>query len=135
MQQKQQTIAKPAQLTGRGLFTGQQVSVTFQPAPADYGIVFSRKDLNGEEVPARIDHVIQKDRRTMLQQGNATVMTTEHVLSALAGLSIDNCIIEIDAPELPGGDGSAKIFTDVLLEAGVTTSEAPRRQLIIDTLS
>ena len=133
MQQKQQTIAKPAQLTGRGLFTGQEVSVTFHPAPADYGIVFARKDLNGAEVPARIDNVVQQDRRTMLQQGEATVMTTEHVLSALSGLSIDNCVIEIDATELPGGDGSAKIFTDVIQEAGITTSEAPRRQLIINT--
>ena len=100
MQQKQQTIAKTAQLSGRGLFTGQEVSVTFHPAPADYGIVFARKDLNGAEVPARIDNVVQQDRRTMLQQGEATVMTTEHVLSALSGLSIDNCVIEIDATEL-----------------------------------
>lgn len=133
MQDKQQTLAKSVSLSGRGLFTGQEVNVTLKPAPADYGIVFSRKDLNGEEVPARIDHVIQQDRRTMLQQGKASVMTTEHLLSALSGLSIDNCIVELDATELPGGDGSAKLFTDVILEAGLVVSDAPRRSLIIDT--
>ncbi|MBN4060871.1 UDP-3-O-[3-hydroxymyristoyl] N-acetylglucosamine deacetylase [bacterium AH-315-I18] len=133
MQHKQQTIAKPASVSGRGLFTGQQVNVTFKPAPPDYGIVFSRKDMGGEEIPARIDQVVQQDRRTMLQQGKATVMTTEHVLSALSGLAIDNCIIELDAMELPGGDGSAKLFTDVILEAGLNVSEAPRRTLVIDT--
>ncbi|MBL4702077.1 MAG: UDP-3-O-[3-hydroxymyristoyl] N-acetylglucosamine deacetylase [Phycisphaeraceae bacterium] len=133
MQHKQQTIAKPASVSGRGLFTGQQVNVTFKPAPPDYGIVFSRKDMGGEEIPARIDQVVQQDRRTMLQQGKTTVMTTEHVLSALSGLAIDNCIIELDAMELPGGDGSAKLFTDVILEAGLNVSEAPRRTLVIDT--
>ncbi len=131
--QYQQTIGKEVSFSGRGLFTGQEVVVTFQPAPPDHGVVFVRKDLGGKEIPASIDHVVQEDRRTMLRNGKATVMTTEHCLSALAGLHIDNVIVEIDALELPGADGSAKPYMDVLEQAGVQSTQAPRRTLVIDT--
>ncbi len=115
----QHTLAKPVSLSGRGLFGGQRVTATFDPAPANHGIVFSRCDLGDQHVPARIEHVITQARRTTLRSGEAIIETCEHCLSALAALNIDNVLIRLDGPELPDRDGSARPFYDVLSQVGV----------------
>lgn len=127
----QQTIAKPASLRGRGLFGGQEVSLTFRPAPPNHGVVFVRTDLGGTEVPALVHNVVKRARRTTIKSGNATVDTCEHVLSAIAGLRLDNLILELDGPEVPAMDGSAQPFYEALLEAGSAPSAEPRRRLVI----
>ncbi len=105
----------------------------FRPAEVDTGLVFVRTDLpERPTVPAQVDHVIPRQRRTTLQRGEATVEMVEHVLAALAGLNIDNCLIEIDAPETPGCDGSSQAFVEALNQAGIVTQDRPREVLIID---
>src|SRR5262249_51165510 len=111
----QHTIARPASLSGRGLFSGTPVNVTFKPAAANHGVVFVRTDLKGAHVPAVIANVAKRPRRSALRAGDAVIETCEHCLSALAGLGVDNIVIEIDAAELPGLDGSSKPFVDALL--------------------
>jgi len=128
----QQTITKPAEVDGRGLFGGAHCHVRFLPAPANHGLVFVRRDLGGAAVPATIDNVHKLPRRSALKVGDAVVEVTEHVMSAAAGLHIDNLTIELDAPELPALDGSAMPFLESMLAAGLTESDAPRRVLKIN---
>ena len=130
-QPRQHTIDRPASLQGRGLFGGQPVEVTFRPAPANHGVVFVRTDLGGKQVPASIQHVVKRPRRTALKRDDAEIHTCEHVLSALAGLRIDNLVIEINAPELPAFDGSAQPFVETLGEAGLVEIDAPRQCIVV----
>lgn len=127
----QQTIAGTTRMTGRGLFSGDPVNVTFKPAPPDSGITFVRTDLNNAHIPARITNVVKQDRRTTLQNGDASVATCEHCLSALAGMQIDNAVIELDAGELPGADGSAQPYMQAIEQAGIERTEVPRRKLVV----
>jgi len=127
----QQTIRQPTTLKGRGLFHGQYVTLTFKPAPVDHGVSFVRTDAGGITIPARVDHVVKRARRTTVKAEEVCVETCEHCLSALAGLGIDNVRIEIDGPEIPALDGSAKPFFDALNEAGLEQAEIPRRRLVI----
>lgn len=131
MDQLQQTIANTATITGRGLFSGKPATMTFRPAPADHGIVFVRKDLSDARVPATIEHIDTSPRRSMLKHADATIATTEHCLSALAALGVDNVLIEIDAEELPGLDGSAKPYYDVIAEAGLKSCDVKRNYLTV----
>jgi UDP-3-O-[3-hydroxymyristoyl] N-acetylglucosamine deacetylase / 3-hydroxyacyl-[acyl-carrier-protein] dehydratase len=104
----------------------------FRPAAADTGVVFVRADLPGRPaVPAHIRHVVPRRRRTSLQHGEATVEMVEHVLAALAGLRIDNCIVELDSVETPGCDGSSRAFVEALGAAGVVAQDRPRETLVI----
>lgn len=129
----QQTIAQPVTLTGRGLFSGKAVTAKFCPAPANHGVVFVRSDLNLARVPALIDHVVQADRHTCLKHDEALVETPEHCLSALAAMGVDNVLIEMDAPELPLLDGSAKPYVDALRDAGITEQDEQRTPPLIVT--
>ncbi|MBI9018257.1 MAG: UDP-3-O-[3-hydroxymyristoyl] N-acetylglucosamine deacetylase [Phycisphaerae bacterium] len=114
--QKQKTIAQPVKLEGRGLFSGQPVTMTFKPAPEDTGVVFVRTDLPcRSKIPVDIASVAQLPRRTALTNGPSTVETVEHCLAAVNALGINNLLIEIDACELPNIDGSSKPFADCLL--------------------
>ncbi|MBC8042244.1 MAG: bifunctional UDP-3-O-[3-hydroxymyristoyl] N-acetylglucosamine deacetylase/3-hydroxyacyl-ACP dehydratase [Rhizobacter sp.] len=129
----QRTIKTEVSLTGVGLHTGEDCTITFKPAPEDYGYRFIRTDLpNSPEIPADIDHVIDIRRGTTLGIGEAKVHTTEHVLSALYGLLVDNCRIELTGPEPPVCDGSSKPFVDALITAGFETQHAPKNFLVID---
>ncbi len=132
---KQKTIERPTTLEGRGLFMGEKATVKFLPAPQNHGIVFVRTDMSegGEPVriPALVTHVTKRARRTTLRRGAASIETCEHCLSAVAGLRIDNLIIEITGPELPGVDGSAQPYVDTLLEAGSVEQESKKRTLVI----
>lgn len=120
-------------MSGIGLHTGSVSTMTFKPAPEHYGIRFRRIDLPGSpEVPADVDHVVDLSRGTTIALGQAKVHTVEHVMAALAGLQIDNVLIELDAHEPPVGDGSAKPYVDVLMKAGFGKQNAPKDYLIID---
>ncbi len=134
MFEKQRTVKTSISLSGIGLHTGNQCTMTFRPAPPNHGIVFVRTDIPGSpSVIADIDHVVDISRGTTLQQGEARVHTVEHVLAAFAGLQIDNMIVELDANEPPIGDGSAKPYVDKLLEAGIVDQDADKYYLEIDS--
>lgn len=133
MLEQQRTIAKAVSMSGMGLHTGTSCTMTFKPANEDTGIRFVRTDLGGwPEIPATSDNVVDVSRGTTLGVGEAKVHTVEHVLAAVVGLQIDNIIIELDGIEPPVGDGSAKPYVDILLEAGFVQQEAPKDYLIID---
>jgi UDP-3-O-[3-hydroxymyristoyl] N-acetylglucosamine deacetylase/3-hydroxyacyl-[acyl-carrier-protein] dehydratase len=127
MAEKQQTIANRQTLRGVGLHTGVQVEMTFAPAPDNHGIKFKRVDLEGQpEIPADVDYVTETARGTTLALNDATVSTVEHALAAAAGLQIDNLLIELNGPEVPILDGSARFFIEALEEAGIVQQEANR---------
>lgn len=133
MLELQRTISKPASLSGIGLHTGTTCTMTFKPAPENHGIRFRRVDLGGSpEIPALAEYVVDVSRGTTLGIGDTKVHTVEHVLAAVAGLQIDNIIIELDGVEPPIGDGSAMPYVEKLLEAGIKTQEEPKDYLIID---
>ena len=115
----QQTIGEPAEVQGIGYVTGKHVRLRFRPAPASTGIVFVRTDLGTQAcIPACVENVTGTNRRTTLGKAPVHVSLVEHVLAALSGLRIDNCFVELDAPEPPGLDGSADAFVNALQHAG-----------------
>jgi UDP-3-O-acyl N-acetylglucosamine deacetylase len=123
----QRTVARPAEFEGIGFLTGAAVRLRFVPAAPDTGVVFVRTDLLARpQLPARIDQVTGTKRRTTLGRSPAQVALVEHVLAALAGLRIDNCYVELDAPEPPGLDGSARRFVEALRAAGTSLQPAQR---------
>ncbi len=123
----QHTIKKETSLTGVGLHTGQNVTVKFLPAPPNHGIKFQRVDLPGQPViPADCDLVTTVQRGTTLEKNNAIVATVEHLMSALVGLQIDNCLVQVDGIEIPIIDGSARPFVDALESAGLAEQNEDR---------
>jgi len=133
MLEKQHTIASSVKLTGIGLHTGTTCTMTFKPAPENYGIKFIRVDLNDKpEIPANSDYVIDVSRGTTIGLGEAKVHTVEHVLAAIVGLQIDNLIIELNGIEPPVEDGSSMPYVNALKKAGFKKQEAPKDYLIID---
>ncbi len=117
---KQHTIKSATSISGVGLHTGEEVTMTFKPAPENHGYKFQRIDLDKQPViTADVNRVVSTNRGTTLKSGDATVSTIEHVLSALMGLHIDNVLIEIDGPEAPIMDGSAIAFVELLEAAGI----------------
>jgi UDP-3-O-[3-hydroxymyristoyl] N-acetylglucosamine deacetylase len=127
----QHTLAQPAIFAGVGLHTGQHVRVAIRPAPAGHGIVFVRLDLDGENVvPAHGEAVVQTQLGTVLgNPAGATVATVEHLLAAMAALSVDNALVELDGPEVPIMDGSAEPFVALLDRAGRRRQEATREYI------
>ena len=122
---KQKTIAKEVTLSGVGLHTGKSVNMTFKPAPENYGYAFVRIDLEGNPViEADANYVVTTERGTNLEKNGVNINTSEHVLAALVGLQIDNCIIELNASEPPIMDGSSKYFIEILETAGLIEQEA-----------
>lgn len=131
---QQRTIGRPAEVQGIGYITGKNVHVRFRPAPAATGVVFVRTDLGPQAcIPARLDHVTGTHRRTTLGEGPLQVGLVEHVLAALGGLRIDNCFVELDAPEPPGLDGSSQGFVAALLKAGIVAQPERRTIWATDT--
>ncbi|MEM6632669.1 MAG: bifunctional UDP-3-O-[3-hydroxymyristoyl] N-acetylglucosamine deacetylase/3-hydroxyacyl-ACP dehydratase [Bacteroidota bacterium] len=132
MNHTQHTITSRVTVLGHGLHTGQPVKMTFAPAPPNHGFVFKRVDLPGDpEVHARVEHVVDTSRGTTIAEKGVKVHTVEHTLAALAGLQIDNCLIEIDGPEPPIMDGSAKFFSDALLSVGLQEQGVQRNAFVI----
>jgi UDP-3-O-acyl N-acetylglucosamine deacetylase len=123
---------RPGRVEGIGFLTGALVQLRFVPAPPDSGVVFVRTDLPGTpRVAAHVSAVTGTARRTTLGEPPAQVGLVEHVLAALAGLRIDNCTVELDAPEPPGLDGSAWGFVQSLARAGICTQPAPRPRVAV----
>ena len=132
MKRKQQTISHPASCKGIGLHTGVESTITFKPAPEDYGIRFIRTDIkNCPEIKADIDHVVDISRGTTIEEKKVKINTVEHALAAVSGLRIDNVLIELTSKEPPVMDGSAKDFVEVLLTSGIVNQEHDRNVLEI----
>ncbi len=129
---KQRTLAKEVTLTGVGLHTGKEVTLTLKPAPINYGYAFIRTDLEGNPViEADANYVVNTQRGTNLEKRGVKINTSEHVLAALVGMEVDNCILELNAPEPPIMDGSSKYFVEAIEKAGIAEQEAPRDEYIV----
>ena len=125
---RQRTLRNSIKATGVGLHTGEKVLLTLSPAPVDTGIVFRRTDLNPvAEIPARADMVGETTLSTCLIHNDARVSTIEHLLSAMAGLGVDNAYVDVTAPEIPIMDGSAAPFVFLLQSAGLVEQHAPKK--------
>ncbi len=132
MVENQNTLAKQATLKGTGLHTGAMVTMVLNPAPENHGFKFRRTDLEGQPViDAYAENVTYTQRGTVLQKKDVSVSTIEHCLAALRGLGVDNCLIEVDGPEVPILDGSAKFFVDAIKQAGIQAQEAERKYFVI----
>ena len=132
MSEKQRTLAKEISLTGKGLHTGNTVTIKFKPAPVNHGYKFCRVDLPGKPViDALAEHVTDTSRGTTLVQNNATVTTIEHVMAALNGLRVDNAMIELDGPEAPIMGGSAWKFVEAIKEAGIIDQKEDRNYFVV----
>ena len=129
---RQRTISGAVSCTGVGLHTGVESTITFRPAPDNYGIQFSRTDIKGSpEIRADIDHVVDISRGTTIAQNGVRIHTVEHALAAVSGLRLDNVLIELTAKEAPVMDGSAKDFVDALESVNFIEQKKDRHVLDI----
>lgn len=129
----QTTLNNRISLTGQGLHTGKQVTVTLCPAPVNNGILFRRIDLNPPvDIPAQANKVCSTARGTTLKEGKASISTIEHLMSALHGMAVDNVIIETNGEEIPILDGSALRWVEAIRQAGIVATDTSRRYFIID---
>jgi UDP-3-O-[3-hydroxymyristoyl] N-acetylglucosamine deacetylase/3-hydroxyacyl-[acyl-carrier-protein] dehydratase len=127
MSEKQRTLKGIVKLSGIGLHTGVVANLEIHPAPANHGYKFQRVDLEGKPIiKADVERVISTERGTTLEQNNAKVHTTEHVLAAIYGCQVDNALITIDGPEIPIMDGSSLKFVEAIEEVGYEEQEAER---------
>lgn len=125
---QQRTLKNTIRATGVGLHSGDKVYMTLRPAPADHGIVFRRVDLDpAEDVPADAELVTETTLCTGLSRGQAKIQTVEHLMSAMAGLGVDNAIVELSSAELPIMDGSAGPFVFLLQSAGIVEQDKAKR--------
>ena len=132
MTQKQQTIAKSAEIEGVGLHTGETAHLRFLPAEENTGVRFRRTDLDGKpEIAVDLEHVVSTDRGTSLAAQDAKVHTIEHLLAAVVAHQIDNLIIEIDGPEIPIVDGSFKPFFDCIAAVGTVAQNANAQSVTV----
>jgi UDP-3-O-[3-hydroxymyristoyl] N-acetylglucosamine deacetylase/3-hydroxyacyl-[acyl-carrier-protein] dehydratase len=123
----QHTIASELSISGAGIHTGKQVTMTLKAAAPNFGIQFKRTDLEGQPlVKADVDNVIETNRSTTIESNGARVSTIEHLMASLVGLGIDNVLIEIDGEEVPILDGSAQPFVEALIQAGSLQQDAPK---------
>lgn len=126
--EQQRTLSRAVSYVGVGLHSGKEARIRLLPAEPGRGIVFRRVDLDGQpEIPARVENIVDTKRNTSLGVGNAKVMTVEHLLASLAGVGVDNAIVEVDNEEIPVGDGSSRLFCGLLHEAGIVEQSEPRR--------
>src|SRR5579864_8116485 len=132
----QRTLKNSIKATGVGLHTGKKVLMTLRPAPPDTGIVFRRTDFNQPvDIKAHAQNVGDTMMGTTLHRGEVKISTVEHLLSALAGLGVDNALVEVSAGEVPIMDGSAGPFVFLLQSAGIEEQKAPKRFIrILETL-
>jgi UDP-3-O-[3-hydroxymyristoyl] N-acetylglucosamine deacetylase len=129
----QRSLARSVDVAGVGFVTGARVALCFRPAPADTGIVFHRIDQRRPEpIRATADAVTGTQRRTTIGRGQNSVTLAEHVMAALSGMRIDNCIVELDGPEPPGLDGSAAAFVDAIVDGGIVLQNSRRPVWTVD---
>ncbi|WKZ66315.1 MAG: bifunctional UDP-3-O-[3-hydroxymyristoyl] N-acetylglucosamine deacetylase/3-hydroxyacyl-ACP dehydratase [Flavobacteriales bacterium] len=132
MSDKQHTLRAAATLNGVGLHSGVPVTLTLLPAPEGHGYKFQRTDLPGQPIiEADADLVVSTARGTTLGKGDAVVNTTEHVLSALYALGVDNCLLQLSGPEVPIMDGSARPFVEAIEAVGIAEQDAPRNWFVL----
>lgn len=128
----QQTLKRCYTFEGKGLHTGKYATLTLKPAPENTGIIFKRTDISRHAlVKATAENVSSTDRSTSLTQDGITVMTVEHVLSALTGLGVDNAVIEVDNIEMPILDGSARKYSILIGKDGLEEQAAPRHVITL----
>lgn len=125
----QRTLRRPITCAGIGLHSGNKVTLSLKPAPADSGIRFRRTDLQGLEIPATVTNLASIQYATGLTRDEGSVETIEHLLAALVSMAVDNVVVELNTPEVPIMDGSAAPFVYLIQEAGVKRLAAPRRYL------
>ena len=124
---KQKTLAKSFRQEGVGLHTGKSVIIEFEPAEANHGIRFMRVDMKDQPIlTADVTQVVSTNRGTTIRNGEAQISTVEHVLSALIGMGVDNCLIKVDGPEIPIMDGSALHFVNGIVAAGIIEQDSNR---------
>ena len=129
---KQKTIQQPVTLTGVGLHTGKEVTLTFKPAPVNSGFNFKRIDLEGNPtIEADANYVTNTQRGTCLEKNGVVIQTSEHVLAALVGMDLDNIFIELDASEPPIMDGSSKFFVEAIEKAGIEEQDEFREEYVV----
>jgi UDP-3-O-[3-hydroxymyristoyl] N-acetylglucosamine deacetylase/3-hydroxyacyl-[acyl-carrier-protein] dehydratase len=132
MSKKQKTIQNEISLSGVGLHTGNNVTLTFKPAPENHGFAFVRVDLEGKPtIEAKAEYVVNTQRGTNLEKNGVSIQTSEHVLAAAVGLDIDNLIIEMNASEPPIMDGSSKFFVEALEKAGIQEMDADVEEYVV----
>jgi UDP-3-O-[3-hydroxymyristoyl] N-acetylglucosamine deacetylase / 3-hydroxyacyl-[acyl-carrier-protein] dehydratase len=132
MNVKQTTLKAPVTVVGVGLHTGSEVTMTFKPAPENHGYKFQRIDIEGSPIiDADVDNVTDISRGTTITQNGASVSTVEHTLAALAGLEIDNVLIELNGPEAPIMDGSSMPFIEEIEKVGIQQQDAEREYFVI----
>ena len=132
--QMQQTIERPAVCAGIGVHSGEKARLVLKPAPVGTGVVFRRTDLDASDITIHAHADAVSDTRlgtTMTNEAGVSVAVVEHLMAALAGMGIDNLIIDIDGPEVPIMDGSSAVFCELLLQAGLKKQSAPRRRIRI----
>jgi len=129
---KQQTLRGSFSLFGKGLHTGLNLTVTFNPAPENTGYRIQRIDLEGQPIITAVaEHVVETTRGTVLGDGDVCVSTVEHAMSALYAMGIDNCLLQVNGPEMPILDGSAAIYVEKIKEVGLQEQNAPKDYYII----
>ncbi|WP_455516123.1 UDP-3-O-acyl-N-acetylglucosamine deacetylase, partial [Porphyromonas sp.] len=129
---KQKTLKAPFTLFGKGLHTGLDIQLTILPAPAGTGRIVRRVDLEGApEIPALSEFVKGTERGTVLVKGEASVSTVEHAMAALYAKGVDNCFIEVNAPEFPILDGSARFYVEGIDSVGLEEQELPVEYYIV----
>ena len=132
MTTKQRTLKDSFSISGKGLHTGLKITATFLPAPENHGIKIQRIDLEGQPIiDALAENVVDTSRGKVLAKGDARVSTVEDAMSALFCAEIDNCLIQVDAPELPILDGSARLVADEIERVGIEEQKAAKDFYII----
>ena len=132
MAEKQRTLKAPISFKGKGLHTGVEVNMTFLPAPDSHGYIFKRIDLPGQPlINALAENVVETTRGTVLEENGARVSTIEHVLASFVGMGIDNVLVEVDGPEAPILDGSARDFAEAIDKIGAVDQATNRKYFIL----
>lgn len=127
---KQRTINSSFSLEGKGLHTGASLKITFNPAPENYGYKIRRTDISGQPIiDAVTEKVISTNRGTVLSDNGVQVSTVEHVLAALYGCEVDNCMIDVNGPEFPILDGSSILYVSKIKEVGTREQNVPRKYI------
>src|SRR6201996_5979228 len=131
---KQHTLASGVSISGTGLHTGINADMTLKPANPGFGFQFQRVDLPGQPIiKADCDLVTDTARGTTLEDNGARVSTVEHILAALVGMGVDNCLIEVNGPEIPIIDGSSQPFVEIIEEAGIIEQDAAKAWYSLDS--
>ena len=124
---RQRTLSSKIKASGVGLHTGKKISLTLNPGPSNSGIIFKRTDVESAPIKASLENVYDTRLSTSLSSNDIKISTVEHLLSALAGIGIDNALIELDGPEVPIMDGSARPFVFMIQSAGIQEQADPKK--------